>query len=292
MQKDCIIGLVQMISTVGDTNRNLSRILVTAEEAAGRGASLLCFPESALHGYSPQDAPSLGDSLDSPAIRRLRECASDLQITLLVGMVERVCKNVKPYLAQVIVFPDREPQVYRKVHLGRSEQEYFSAGNDFPVFFSGGMRFAVGICWDWHFPEMAAIYSLKGAELLLAPHASPLVAGNRKEIWLRYLGARAYDNSVYLAACNLIGPNGSGKEFSGGALVLGPKGDILAESGNCGEEIVFANLSAERINTLRSASRASMKESFFLADRRKDLYRELLELNPVVFDVEDKSQNE
>lgn len=279
MQHDIRIGLVQFESRVGETERNLMRITRMAEEAVHQGVSILCFPESSLQGYSPQDASELEDCLDSIPVRRLKECAKDLQVVLLVGMVEKSKAKVKPHLSQLIVFPDREPEVYRKVHLGRSEQEYFSPGECFPVFEALGVRFAVGICWDWHFPELAAIYSLKGAEVQFAPHASPLVSGDRKEIWLRYLGARAYDNSIYLGACNLVGSGGKGKEFSGGALLLGPKGEVQAELFHGNEGLLVHTLSAERINILRTSDRASMRESFFLADRRKELYRELLELD-------------
>lgn len=278
MQEDKRIGLVQFKAEVGETRRNLKQILHWAEKSVQQGVDFLCFPESALHGYSPQDAQGMGDSLDSPSIRELKECSSDLKLILLVGMVEQTGQGQKPHLSQLIVFPDREPAVYRKVHLGRSERDYFTPGSEFPIFEANGARFAVGICWDWHFPEMAAIYSLKGAELLFAPHASPVVAGDRKEIWRRYLGARAYDNSVYLGACNLVGPNNRGKEFSGGALVFGPKGEVQAESFDPGEQLLVVDLSSERINLLRSSNRISMRDSFFLADRRKELYRELIEL--------------
>lgn len=278
MEKDIRVGLIQLRAEVGETRRNLNRICDWAQKAAKKRINFLCFPESALHGYSPKDAQRIGDSLDSPRIKELRECASDLSITLLVGMVEQTKQEQKPYLSQIIVYPHQEPAIYRKVHLGRSEQDYFAPGSEFPVFEAEGVRFAVGICWDWHFPEMAGIYSLKGAELLFAPHASPAVSGDRKEIWRRYLGARAYDNSVYLGACNLVGSNNRGKEFSGGALFFGPKGEVLAESFETGEELLVTDLSAERINILRSPKRVSMKDSFFLADRRKELYKELLEL--------------
>jgi len=194
-------------------------------------------------------------------------------------MVEHGADQLKPFISQVILSPDAELAVYRKVHLGRSELEYFTPGDNFPVFNAHGTTFAVGICWDWHFPEMAAIYSLKGAELLFAPHASPVIAGDRKEIWLRYLGARAYDNSVYLGACNLIGTNGRSKEYSGGSLVIGPKGDVLSESFFKEEAILATTLSAERINLLRRPDRISMRDTFFLADRRKELYHELIELD-------------
>lgn len=278
MQQDIRIGLAQFDARVGETERNLTGIIRLASLAAQRDVDILCFPESSLHGYSPQDASELAEDMSSCSVQRLRECSKALGIILLVGMVEQAGDQEKPYLSQLIVFPDREPGVYRKVHLGRSEQEYFSAGECFPVFEALGARFAVGLCWDWHFPELAAIYSLKGAEIHFAPHASPLVAGDRKELWRKYLGARAYDNSVYIGACNLAGPNGKGKMFSGGALVIGPKGEIQSESHDSDQELLIQTLSAERINAIRSPDRTSMKNSFFLADRRKELYQELVEL--------------
>jgi predicted amidohydrolase len=279
MRTDCRIGLVQMESLVGETKLNFQRIIHLAEAAHKQEISLLCFPECALDGYSPQDALELGNTLESSWVSQLRECSQDLGITLLVGLVEQGINQRKPFISHVILSPKEETAVYRKVHLGRSELEYFTPGDHFPVFSAHGTTFAVGICWDWHFPEMASIYSLKGAEILFAPHASPVVAGDRKEIWLRYLGARAYDNSVYLGACNLIGSNGRAKEFSGGALVIGPKGDLFCESGLGEEGILSATLSADRINLIRRPDRASMRDSFFLADRRKELYHELIELD-------------
>lgn len=274
-----------MESIVGDAERNFQTIAHLAKAAQKQEISLLCFPECALDGYSAKDASEIGDTLESTWISRLRECSQDLGITLLVGMVEHKKNQNKPYISHVILSPEEEPAVYRKAHLGRSELDYFTSGDRFPIFSAQGTTFAVGICWDWHFPEMAAIYSLKGAEVLFAPHASPIIAGDRKEIWLRYLGARAYDNSVYLGACNLIGNNGKAKEFSGGALVIGPKGDLINQSYMGEEGILAATLSAERINLIRRPDRASMRDSFFLADRRKELYQELLEL-----DIMDRSK--
>ncbi|MDQ7094960.1 nitrilase-related carbon-nitrogen hydrolase [Desulfosporosinus sp. PR] len=286
MKQDCRIGLVQMESYVGESDLNCKRITHLAQVASQQEISFLCFPECALDGYSPQDASEIGDSLQSPRISRLRECAEDLKITLLVGLVEQTSDKKKPYISQVILSPGKEDMVYRKVHLGRSEQDFFSPGDKFPVFKAHGMNFAVGICWDWHFPEMAAIYSLKGAELIFAPHASPVIAGDRKEIWLRYLGTRAYDNSVYLGACNLIGSNGKAKEFSGGTLVIGPKGEVIEQTEFLEESITTALLSAERINRIRRFDRASMRDSFFLADRKKELYHELIQLEVTQQDKE------
>ncbi|KLU61509.1 (R)-stereoselective amidase [Peptococcaceae bacterium CEB3] len=278
--QDLEIALVQFRAEAEQTQKNLERILRLAEEGAGHGAKMICYPEMALQGYAPETAQMYAERIEGDKARMISEQAAKLEVALLVGMAEKAEGLQKPYLSQLIAFPDGRVEVYRKTHLGRQERRYFTPGNELPVFEGVGVRFAVGICWDWHFPEVAAIYSLKGAEVLFAPHASPVVSGDRKSIWLRYLGARAYDNSVYLAACNLRGDDGRGRRFSGGALVLGPKGDVCAEdSGNeMGSEIVYAHLGGGRLNALRKHSRTSMKESFFLADRRKELYRELIEL--------------
>lgn len=279
MDKDCQIGLVQMESLVGETEQNFRKIIHFAEVAKKQEISLLCFPECALDGYSPKDASEMGNSIESSWLVKLQECSQDLGITLLVGFVEQANDLHKPYIAHAILSPGEEPAVYRKAHLGRSEMEHFTPGECFPIFSAHGVTFAVGICWDWHFPEVTAIYSLKGAEVIFAPHASPVVAGDRKEIWLRYLGARAYDNSVYIGACNLVGGNGRSKKFSGGALVIGPKGEMIHQSQASEEGILSAALSADSINLIRNPDRVSMKDSFFLADRRKELYHELIELD-------------
>lgn len=230
MQADCLIAVVQMASSVGEINQNLKTIVDMAAEAFQSGAQMVVFPEMALTGYSHRLEDTLALSINDPAINLLSKTAVELESTLLVGFAERSEDIQKPYISQVIAFSDGNVAVYRKVHLGRSEQDFFTAGSEFPVFSSNGLKFAVGICWDWHFPEMAAIYSLKGAEVLFAPHASLSISGNRHELWHQYMGTRAYDNSIYLAACNLCGTDDMGREYSGGSVIWGSRGDLLAHS--------------------------------------------------------------
>lgn len=280
-----MIGLVQMESIVGQTQANLTKIICLAEEAVSSGVDILCFPEMALHGYSTTEAAKQAEPISGESIRKIHACAVRLGITLLVGMAEKN-ENGKPYLTHVAAMADGQIGVYRKTHLGRSESNYFTPGTDFPVFRTHGINFGIAICWDWHFPEVGTIYSLKGAEVLFAPHASPTIIGDRKELWLRYLPARAYDNSVYLGACNLTGRNGIGQEFQGGILIFGPKGEILSERFRQEEGILVCELPAESINNLRQSQSKTMKEIFFLAYRKKELYKEILDLD--VFESKDR----
>ena len=115
-----------MESIVGETERNLQKITHMVEVAQKQQISILCFPECALTGYSPQDASSIGVPLESTMIRQLRECSQDLGITLMVGLVEKTIDLPKPYISHVILTPGQEPSVYRKVHLGRSELDFFT----------------------------------------------------------------------------------------------------------------------------------------------------------------------
>ena len=68
-------------------------------------------------------------------------------------------------------------------------------------------------------------------------------------------------------ACNLLGETGSGLAFSGGALILDPKGEILAESQDEGEEIILAELKGDTLRTVRENSKG-----FFLGRRRPEIY--------------------
>ena len=278
MQQDSRVAVVQMAATEGQIDLNLEKIIALSREAASAGAQIIVFPELALSGYFHKNIAQYALSTEDPPIRQLAAAAHELQAALLVGFAERSEDAEKPYISQLIALPDGSLEVYRKIHLGRFEKASFNAGTEFPVFSSHGIKFAVGICWDWHFPEVAAIYSLKGAEVLLAPHASLLISGDRRQIWCKYMGARAYDNSVYVAACNLTGCDSNGREFSGGAVIWDPRGEIIAQTGDQAEPILYADLSARVINDLRSGEKKSMRDSFFLAYRKKDLYHELLEL--------------
>lgn len=269
--QDLILGMVQMNAHLGDLNGNLAKVRDYVSKAKALGVDLLCFPEMALTGYCRKRAALLAQEIPGPLSEEISYLAEKNVISIVVGMPEAVSLE-RPSIAQIVAIPGQNLQVYRKAHLGRSERDFFTPGNSLPVFNSPKVRFAVQICWDLHFPEAVTTLALKGCELVLAPHASPVVAGNRKKIWLKYLPARAYDNSLYLAAVNLVGNDGR-QTFSGGTMVLGPQGNVLAENFEGKEALTVVSLKAEALNQIRQNCSSSMKDSFFLAQRRPELYQ-------------------
>src|SRR3970040_2714633 len=81
------IALAQITPARGDLERNLALHEKTAEEAIGRGARLLVFPELSLTGYFLKDiVSSVALPLTSPILARLRDLSR--RIDLIVGLFE------------------------------------------------------------------------------------------------------------------------------------------------------------------------------------------------------------
>ncbi|MCL6479768.1 MAG: nitrilase family protein [Peptococcaceae bacterium] len=270
------LALVQMRSELGMLEKNLKKTEEYISRAGAGGVDIICFPEMCLQGYSRDKAQKTSLQVPGEITGRLGEAARSNGVVVLAGLAES-SGNGRPYITQLVAFPDGTLQKYRKTHLGKSEQPFFTAGDELPVFSTGKARFGIQICWDMHFPEVSAILSLKGAEIIFAPHASPVIVGDRRGIWMKYLAARAYDNSVFVAAVNLVGEDGAGRQFCGGALILDPRGNPVAECFDGKEGMLVADLDPELINNIRLKKSRSMRDSFYLECRRPELYGLLVE---------------
>lgn len=274
--KETRIALVQMQSKTGRVDENVSKIQSFIKEAARKNVDIICFPELCAQGYHREKAHLTAETIPGKIANAVSGMARQAGLTILVGIAEK-SETDKPYITQLVALPDGATQKYRKTHLGKSEIPYFTPGDEFVVFSCEKAKFSVQICWDLHFPEMSTILSLRGAEMIFAPHASPSIVGDRREIWLKYLSARAYDNAVFVAACNLVGESGEGQSFCGGALVIDPKGNVVAEAFNGREELLVVDLDPALINTIRNKQAKTMRNSFYLGSRRPELYGELVE---------------
>ena len=270
--EDSIIGVVQMQSLVGRIDQNLARIADFAAQAAQKKADIVCFPEMCITGYDIHKSAVYAHPLGASCTTRLLEIAQRNKLTVLAGMAE-AAQTGKPYITYLIAQPNGLLSVYRKTHLGAMEKLSFQPGNAFLTEKLPKVQIAPVLCWEMHFPEIAQILALKGTEIMFAPHASPRIVGDRRELWMRYMPARAYDNSAFVAVCNLIGDNGLGVQFGGGLLILDPKGRVLAEDFSDQESLLIAKLPADEINRIRHQERTTMRDTFYLKERRPELYR-------------------
>ncbi|HEY5973198.1 MAG TPA: nitrilase-related carbon-nitrogen hydrolase, partial [Geobacteraceae bacterium] len=115
------------------------------------------------------------------------------------------------------------------------------------------------ICYDLRFPELARRLAVEGAEILVVPAEWPKP---REEHWRTLLRARAIENQLFVVAANCCGIQGK-LDFFGMSLIVGPKGELLAEAGDEPVEITA---------TLDFAEMASWREQITCFKDRKPAY--------------------
>ncbi|MEW5725958.1 MAG: nitrilase-related carbon-nitrogen hydrolase, partial [Thermodesulfobacteriota bacterium] len=249
--KDLCLAAAMVRAVVGDKAGNLERTRAAAVEAAARGADLLVLPEAGLTGYTVRESMiPWAETVPGPLTQAVTALAAEFGLMILAGLVEKGPAGAL-YLTQFLAGPDGLLGLYRKTHLGPTEKTLFSAGDRLGLVRTPAADFGLQLCYEGHFPEIALAQALRGAEVLLIPHASPHEEPEEKlSRWLRYLPARAYDNTFFLAAVNQVGDNGGGLEFSGAALILGPKGEVLAQASGWDETLISADLRAEDLEVV------------------------------------------
>jgi N-carbamoylputrescine amidase len=266
--RDIRIAAVVANCPVGEIEANLSAMKKAAGRAADGNAALVCFPELNITGYCNRPELSAAAlSFSGPEVKAASAIAASHGIVILAGLAEKdAAGNV--YASHLVLKPGGGVQRYRKVHIAPPERGIFSPGDAVPVFEAAGIRFGIQLCYDAHFPELSAVMTAKGAEVIFIPHASPRGDAEEKHTsWMRHLPARAFDNSVFIVAANQTGENCKGLTFPGNVVVIGPSGEVIGKDLSGGESIFFADLKQKDLETVRGHA---MRH--FFPNRRPDLY--------------------
>ena len=266
--KDIRIAAVVCNAPATATRHNLDNMVQWVAAAQKEGAAVVCFPEMNVTGYSSLEIiKEAAEPVPGPVTDELLQLAATEQIIILAGIAERGAEG-RIFASHLVVKPDGSISVYRKLHIAPPEQSVFTAGDTLPLFEAQGVTFGIQLCYDAHFPELATYMATQGADLIFMPHASP--RGNPEEkyrSWRRHLPARAYDNSLFIVACNQTGKNHRGLEFPGIAVIIGPSGEVINKDLSGREGIIIADLKAKDLNRVRNH-----RMRYFLPHRRPELY--------------------
>jgi predicted amidohydrolase len=288
----------------GEKLYNLERIDALTARAADHGAQLVCFHECSISGYTYLETLSREQMFEiaepvptGESVQALIALARDYRMVIGAGLVER--DGDKLFNCFAVVSSEGLLARHRKIHAFVNPN--LTCGSEYTVFDALGCRIGVLTCYDNNLPENARITAMMGAEILLAPHVTgclpspapgrgvvdPALWHNRRRdpvpcrmefdgpkgrAWLmKWLPARAWENGLYVVYSNVIGVDG-GTIKPGGAMILDPYGEVIAECRSLEDEVITAAVLP------RSVELASGRS--YIRARRPELYGRLVEPNP------------
>ncbi len=227
-----------------NTPNNLKVFKDFIHQAAIQGSNLIIFPETALtpagirseQYFKPiQGKSKLAETIPGPCTEELAKESRDNNIYIIAGMLEQDKEDPDLVYNSAPVFsPDQGLLgVYRKVQLFKTEKEYTTPGQNFPVFETRYGPIGVLICSDFYcYPETVRICALKGARLIALVTAVMVTIRDLDGNFNIYEGAielvpdiirvRAYENHIYIAAANAVGTSSLGYRAFGKSMIVGP----------------------------------------------------------------------
>ncbi len=244
--------LAQINPTVGDLKGNAAKVMAALSQARRWGARLVVFPEMVIPGYPPEDLLLMPSFLQANRAALEEVAAHTSGLTALVGFVDQDGSDI--YNAAALLHDGRIAAVYHKIYLPNygvfDEMRYFRPGRRPLVFCLGEAIVGVNICEDiWYPTGPTEIQALAGAQLVVNLSASPYHVGKGRARE-RMLGARAADNVVFVAYCNLAGGQDE-LVFDGGSLVLDARGEVLARARSFAEDLLVLDLDLQEVFRLR-----------------------------------------
>jgi N-carbamoylputrescine amidase len=278
-RREVRVGLIQAAASE-DPSANLARTLDRIEEAAKKGAQVVCLQELFRTRYFCQSEDAsffdLAEAVPGPTTEAIGRVARERSVAVIASLFERRAAGVYHNTAVLIGEDGAVQGIYRKMHIPDDplyyEKYYFTPGDTgFRSFAIKPARVGALVCWDQWYPEAARLTALQGAEVLFYPTAIGWHPREKAEwgaaqhdAWETIQRSHAIANGVFVVVVNRVGVEG-GLEFWGGSFVADPFGRILFKASATKEEVHVVACDLERIEETR-------RNWPFLRDRRIDAY--------------------
>ncbi len=268
---------VQLRSST-DVSENLESVDSLVREAARQGADYVQTPEMTNIIQRDRAALAAGIATEAhdPAVAHLSRLAAELGIILHVGSLALKAEDGR--IANRALIFGRDGQLlgrYDKIHLfdvdlpsGESwrESAVYRPGERAVVLDLPWLRVGVSICYDIRFPHLYRAQAQAGAAALTAPAAFTRQTGEAH--WHVLQRARAIENGAFIISAAQAGRHADGRETYGHSIIVAPWGEVLAEAGGDGPQLIVADidpaLSADaraRIPALRNERQFALPDS-------------------------------
>lgn len=281
------LGLLQHACSANPAE-NLKKTLALAEQAAKKGAKIICTQELFRSQYFCQaekhDYFKLAEPIPGPSTAAFQKIAKKYKAVIIASLFEKRASGLYHNTAAIIDADGSLLGIYRKMHIPDDplyyEKFYFTPGDTgFKAWQTKYGKIGVLVCWDQWYPEGARLTALQGAEILFYPTAIGWHPGEKEEYgehqhgaWETIQRAHAVANGCYVAVTNRVGTEkpegGDGIEFWGQSFVAGTSGQILKKASVEKEEILLQEIDLGKVDVTRT-------HWPFLRDRRIDAYGDL-----------------
>jgi len=248
------ISVLQIGSVPSSTQATLEKILSYEIEIKNSGADIVVMPEAILGGYPKGESfgTQLGFRLESgrdtyqkyydaaidlsgPEVRTLSEMSKRLNANLVLGVIERAGATL--YCTAIFIDPsDGLTHKHRKLMPTGSERLIWGQGDGstLPVIETNAGKTGATICWENYMPLLRTALYAKGIEIWCTPTV------DARPVWQSTMQHIALEGRCFVAsACQFQpSPNELGQKvdnwgaddalISGGSVIIGPLGDVLA----------------------------------------------------------------
>ena len=274
MDRSIHLVVVQFKPRKGDYVTNLARLagVFSQIDSLDPRPDVAVFAETALTGYFVEGgvrdvALSAGAFARDLQAQYVSAVTTPRTLDVCIGFYE-VWNNAFYNSALYVTLGGDQPlirHVHRKLFLPTygmfDEERFVDRGFEVRAFDTEWGRAAMLICEDaWH-SLTGTVAALDGATIVFIVSASPArglwpreeegsVPANLKR-WERLARDIAEEHGVFVALVNLVGTEG-GKSFSGGSIICGPQGDILARAPLWDETIMTISLDPHDLTRARS----------------------------------------
>jgi len=267
------VAAIQMTSG-SDVAANEAAIFRLVEAASDLGATYIQLPEYCTYWGPRSGYDAAAKTLDDGFIRQVGLVAKGRGITVHLGSMLEPAPEGRVFNTSVVIGPDGHvTAVYRKVHLFDArppggvtyfESEFISPGSQMRVVDVGGVRLGLSICFDVRFAELYRALVLAGATILAVPAAFSAQTGPAH--WEVMVRARAIENHAFVIAATQVGTTAEGFATHGHSMIVGPWGEIIAESARETEDVLVADLDLGEVTQRRGQIEV-------LKLRRPEVYR-------------------
>lgn len=282
VEKICKIAVIQAAPVMFDRTAGVEKTLTLLEEAAGKGAELIVFPELFIPGYpygmtfgfAVGSRSELGredwkiycdNSIVVPGkeTELIGQAAKKHHVHVSIGVSERDSVTGTLYNTNLFFSPEGElTGVHRKLKPTGAERVVWGDADRgyFPIAETPWGPMGSLICWESYMPLARAALYEKGITLYISPNT------NDNPEWQSTIQHIALEGRCYFINCDMFftrdmyPQNLNGKDeiaklpdivCRGGSCIVDPYGHYVTEPVWDKEEIIYADLDMDKVSMSR-----------------------------------------